>query len=266
MTPELYLLTARALQDESPGVRAGVRDKLLRCLQQPRRCALSPRWAAAAALAAADPDPAAAEAAGRVFCVCCAQLRRAGAADVQRCVELGWRGGDTQTVVTRQPEYLLTYLIWLLAHDPGAPLTAQQARDKAAEGAYERFHATLQFAISALLGLSHRELASAQPQGQALPLILRVCRTVKLAEDVSDARRNFPLYSLCDLASAVAVRAARRHKWDSTVEFPGKVPLHGRYFKARSRGESRKLLRTRKTGLGSQREGHRVTFVLVFLV
>lgn len=72
------------------------------------------------ALVATDPDPAAVDAAGHVFCLSTSAMRVRNARDVQRCVEQGWRGSEAQSVLTRQPEYTLLYLFWLLAHDPEA--------------------------------------------------------------------------------------------------------------------------------------------------
>eukprot|EP00897_Mesotaenium_endlicherianum_P005452 jgi/Mesen1/4935/ME000246S04157 len=144
-----------------------------------------------------------------------------------------------QEVMTIQwhPEYVLVYLVHVLAHHPDFPMDqAAQADPKR----YEPFTAQLQMYLKALLQQhSHHgggggddaprmELRS-DDDSDNVPAILAILRAVKNTDDAVEFSKTQNLYALCDMGLAITRELSKKKL--HAGEFPTDIPLPTTFFR-----------------------------------
>ena len=241
LPPSAFEALAASALDAAPAVRAAVLAPLLKAartrrLPSVRVCSLLPL-----ALSAAErDDPKGTGVAG--------EARRALAAfvDTMRAnadsdTATGAAATASRPPVTRAPEFMLMYLLWALSRHPAVPATPAAALTAKCDTWLAVVQPPLRALCDALLSPARPQLGAfvSAPSGSStmtpsagasLPLLLKLARAVKMAEDASDASRNYALYALADVTSALLVRTARAKGWDTTAQCAVSAPLPSRYF------------------------------------
>ncbi|CAN5950854.1 unnamed protein product [Sphagnum jensenii] len=124
------------------------------------------------------------------------------------------------TSITLHPEYLLTYLVHVLAHHPGFPVTNREL-------VYGR---ELLFIIWALV---HQEEGRAEGGKKEdldnLPAILAILRSIKNAEDLVDNSKTDRLYAICDIAIMIAKEVGRKKMFSG--DYTRDIPLPATLYK-----------------------------------
>ncbi|XP_024361717.1 sister chromatid cohesion protein PDS5 homolog A isoform X2 [Physcomitrium patens] len=138
-------------------------------------------------------------------------------------------GQAEKTNLTLHPEYALVYLVHVLAHHPNFPVESGEVKPEPA--AYEPFYRELLFFLRALI---HQESdgkneAAKKYDGDNVPLILAILRTIKGCENVVDRTKTETLYAICDIAILITKDIAPKKRHVET--YPGVVPLPASMYK-----------------------------------
>ncbi|KAG0553459.1 hypothetical protein KC19_12G013000 [Ceratodon purpureus] len=139
-------------------------------------------------------------------------------------------GQAERTTITLLPEYALVYLVHVLAHHPNYPVASGGVQPE--PSAYEPFYRELLFFLRALIlqdGDAKGD-AGKKEDGDNLPLILAILRTIKGCENVVDKTKTETLYAVCDIAILITKDIAQQKK--KLVEtYPGVIPLPASVYK-----------------------------------
>lgn len=134
--------------------------------------------------------------------------------------------GQTDAIpITYHPEYVLTYLVHVLAHHPSFPSPESNIAD-----AYEPFYRILLFFLRALV---HQESEGIGKRDAVdnLPAIFSIFRTLNKAEDAVEEKKTLNLHIVCDLGMVIAKELGRSRLHSDT--FPGLIPLPSSFYKVR---------------------------------
>eukprot|EP00271_Cylindrocystis_brebissonii_P003825 TRINITY_DN15069_c0_g1_i1.p1 TRINITY_DN15069_c0_g1~~TRINITY_DN15069_c0_g1_i1.p1 ORF type:complete len:1860 (-),score=488.09 TRINITY_DN15069_c0_g1_i1:1015-6594(-) len=143
-------------------------------------------------------------------------------------------GGGGSSSLTSHPEYVLVYLVHLLAHHPDIP-RGDNAQDDLK--GYEPFKLQLELFLRALLMLDSEGKGEKRDEVDSLPAILAIFRNIKnVTEDAIDATKTELLYTICDLGLLVAKELGRKRLYSG--EFPGRIPLPSALYKPPVEGEA----------------------------
>jgi hypothetical protein len=255
LPPSAFAALASAATDAAPLLRAAVLTPLLKAararkLPSSRVCALLPL--ALCAAASHTHDGAAAAEARRALAAVVDTLRASSDACAAPAPAAAAAGGRAPTpAVTRAPEYMLLYLLWALSRHPAVPATPAAAAATKCDAWLRVVQPPLRALCDALLAAPRAQhgifspgggggggagggggggAPCAAPAGAALPLLLKLCRQVKLSEDAAEPVHNHALYALADVTAALLVDSARAHGWDSTARTALTAPMPSRYF------------------------------------
>ncbi|CAM6113881.1 unnamed protein product [Calypogeia fissa] len=148
------------------------------------------------------------------------------------------------TTITLHPEYVLTYLVHVLAHQPQFPSAAATADTTAYEPAYKQL-------LSFLRALVHQDGDGRSEQGKRedvdnLPAILAIFRTIKNAEDVVDKEKSERLYALCDIGIVITKELGKKKHFSG--EYPGTIPLPAAFYKPIEVAEGEEVPATKVDG------------------
>ncbi|KAG2501809.1 hypothetical protein HYH03_000309 [Edaphochlamys debaryana] len=203
LSPRSFVALALAIQDPCVDVRQSfsrqVAEHMTWTLRQGSRSHLVAKYAAVLPLSAVDPRESNPEAAARRLRDAVARLRRKAQQDaLQAAARVGAGPGGSASAgpdpaaaasLANQPEFLLAYLVYALAHHPDFPQMPESDEDEVPElDDYRPFQDMLQFALEPLL-------ASPEPDdgpsaggavGGALPAVLKVLRFVRLRTEEGD--------------------------------------------------------------------------------
>ncbi|CAM6002851.1 unnamed protein product, partial [Sphagnum balticum] len=131
------------------------------------------------------------------------------------------------TSITLHPEYLLTYLVHVLAHHPRFPVTSSEHAHPLAD---DYFFRELLFIIWALV---HQEEGRAEGGKKEdldnLPAILAILRSIKNAEDLVDNSKTDRLYAICDIAIMIAKEVGRKKMFSG--DYTRDIPLPATLYK-----------------------------------
>lgn len=126
--------------------------------------------------------------------------------------------------VSSHPEFMLPFLLHVLAHHPDFPDRTVQHSDEngdAIADAIVPFQTILSFAIGSLLSTPSDGL---EP-GSSLPLVLAILRMLKVVEDPQSQKVSYAVWTLADIGLEIAKDIALKRHWDITRKFPGSVPM-----------------------------------------
>lgn len=124
----------------------------------------------------------------------------------------------SRSLLTHAPEYVLPYLVHLLAHHPELPSKEDGEVDCGA--AYRKFQFTASAAVAAL---------TAGTAGESVPAAFKILRRLKFTQDATDADASHGMYVLTDILLLVLHKEATRRGWD-TGPFPGQVAFPRAFF------------------------------------
>jgi len=112
------------------------------------------------------------------------------------------------------------------------PLTATAARSEPVKSWLVVAQPPLEALLSMLLAGSGK---GGTAEGAALPLLLKLCRAIKLARDVPPVDGGVDcsasLHGLADVVTALLVRTSKAAGWDTTQQYTGAVPLPLKYLR-----------------------------------
>ncbi|KAL3693850.1 hypothetical protein R1sor_007501 [Riccia sorocarpa] len=199
-----------------------VRQKfLLKVHQYTKERSLPQKYACVFALVAVDPSKEIVSDGKRFLAEFVETCRREA-----RSRQVSLSGQIEGTTITYHPEYVLTYLIHVLAHE------AQFGEDTATDiSQYESVYRQL---LSYLRALVHHDGESRSDLGKKddvdnLPAILAIFRSVKNAEDLVDKEKSETLYTLCDIGILITKDLGKKKHYSG--EYPGSIPLPSSLYK-----------------------------------
>lgn len=129
------------------------------------------------------------------------------------------------SLITYNPEYVLTYLVHVLAHHPSFPVLETENVDL-----YEPFYKMLLFYLRPLVHLDNEDIAKGGNDN--LPAILAILRTLKKAEDVLEGNKTSNLRIVCDMGIAITKELGSSSLHSDT--YPGLIPLPSSLYKVNS--------------------------------
>ncbi|GIL43844.1 hypothetical protein Vafri_1442 [Volvox africanus] len=243
-----YVALALTMQDPIVEVRQlfgeQVRHFLLSSVQLQQRSSVISKYTALLPLAAMDPRPENQDAAARALREV-VRLQRVRAQDAAleavKAARGAAAGSSGSTAATPRsslsdlPEFMLAFLLYILAHHPDCPMApdpsqqgasgseAQDQEEAPAPEDYRPFQDMLQFALEPLLGAmpAPQAAGAAGPAaatfggvGEALPTVCKVLRSVKLqmgdADETFEPSATRTIRVLADIGIAVAKAIVKR--------------------------------------------------------
>ncbi|KAJ7523458.1 hypothetical protein O6H91_18G050900 [Diphasiastrum complanatum] len=218
---QLFHLTVLTAQDPSVQVR---RQFLLKANQYLREHALSNKYASTFALSAADSAKDVLTHSKRCLAEFVETSRReARLRQVSASVQVeGY-------LLPYHPEYVLVYLLHVLAHHPSFPASDEPPEDASV---FEPFYRQLSFFLRALLQqeTDGRGEVGKKDEVDNLPAILEIFRTIKRTEDATETPRTNNIHLLCDIGLVLAKDLGRKKSYSGA--YPGEVPLPSMFYKA----------------------------------
>ncbi|KAK9820961.1 hypothetical protein WJX81_007677 [Elliptochloris bilobata] len=218
--PLTFCVLALTMQDPQLEVRAAFGGRARRTVSvllkagAPQRAA---KYAALLPLAAADPSADHRTAAYLALCEYVKKRRVAAAAAAASSSAAAGSGG---TMLHELPDYLLPFLLQVMAHHPDFP-AEEEVEEAGAQEAFAPFQKMLQFALEPLLQAGSSLPVPESPEA-VLPVVAKVLRTLKHTEDATPEPATAQLHVLCDMALALAQALVAKHAPDTPP--PGKVP------------------------------------------
>lgn len=215
VTPDLFISTSLLIGD-APG-------EMIRKLHHGIvKHGLAQGYAAPLALTAFNSDPSTRKAARDTLGSIVTHVRRRAANVKATAVKNTTASVDSaalsRTLLIHTAEYLLPYLIFLLAHHPDLPCKEVGAEDGGS--AYRPFEQAISFAICAL---------TAGTTGECLPPACKMMRRLKSVVDAVDADKSHGIYVLSDIALLILNHASTQKGWD-TGPYPGQVGLPKAFY------------------------------------
>ncbi|WIA29168.1 hypothetical protein OEZ86_011679 [Tetradesmus obliquus] len=228
-----YCMLALVMQDNQTSVRGVFAAKLYKLVSyfNLRRSThqLAAKYAAMLPLAAVDPELANKEAAARMLREWVHSRRAAVQQSIMSAAAAaggaaGVRGGGS--TLQEQPEMLLPYGLYILAHHPDFPQPEEAAEDP---GCCTPFQFMLQFMLQPLLVESGSTAA-----GAFVPALRKMCAYIKYTADRAEEPATSQLYVLCDMALAMLRALAQRMGLEPgllTAKHPGGITLPASFYR-----------------------------------
>ncbi|GAB4821978.1 hypothetical protein N2152v2_009024 [Parachlorella kessleri] len=231
-----YVELALSVQDPLPEARRVLVTKLAKTIHHfeasPQRAA---KYAAMLGLLAVDPQPGNQAAAFKVLREYVALRRR----HLQQAAQVtAAAGGGGANMIHDMPEFMLPYLIFILAHHPDYPAPEEQegiSGEEEEEMSLEPFQNMLQFCLEPLIFPAEAPTSPTEI-GQAIPPTIKLLRTLKFCEDTSpgEQQRSEAAWQLCDIGMSLVKALADRATKGKPLEvgrFPGSVVLPRMFFR-----------------------------------
>ncbi|WVZ81535.1 hypothetical protein U9M48_028901 [Paspalum notatum var. saurae] len=124
---------------------------------------------------------------------------------VQICQQVKMRQLSVQAdmnLLTAYPEYIITFLVHALAHDPSSPDFDEHENVKAFGPIYWRLHLVL----STLLGEGGLQYNVPGMKKESFTTIISIFNSIKCSQDVVDGNKTKTLHAICDLGTLIAKR------------------------------------------------------------
>lgn len=227
LSPERYMLLALSMQDPARFVRSMFGQKVHRTVTVFDKCKTNQKaakYAAMLPLAAVDPNSANQQAAYAYLQNYVASRR--GKVQERVAAAVATHAAEGGTTMHEHPDFLLPFLVQILAHHSDFPLEEDVADD--ALRAYTPFMRMLQFGLEALLLPS----SSTDAPGAMLPAILKTLHNLKRTKDITAQPAQQNIYIVCDLALLLvpAIMQAYAPAAAPPSTFPGSIPLPIAFF------------------------------------
>ncbi|KAL4420139.1 hypothetical protein ABPG77_010355 [Micractinium sp. CCAP 211/92] len=255
MPSSLYANLALTFQEPLVETRRAMTAKLARAVgwltNRGQSAQRSAKYATVLALMAIDPEDrnrAAALRALRDYVL----TRRAAVARLSQAQAAAGAGGGS--LLGDMPEFLLPFLIFLLAHHPDYP-TEEALQEFAQADPEDReevygpggtpftpFAGMLQFALEALVVPLDSPTAPSEV-ARHMPALLKMLRSLKFCDDASAEPRTQEAHQLCDVAMVLMRQVALRLTKGKPAEpgrFPGQVLLPRMCFRPNMEGQGKK--------------------------
>ncbi|KAG2611293.1 sister chromatid cohesion protein PDS5 homolog A-like isoform X2 [Panicum virgatum] len=124
---------------------------------------------------------------------------------VQICQQVKMRQLSVQAdmnLLTAYPEYIISFLVHGLAHDPSSPDIEEHENVKAFGPIYWRLHLIL----SILLGEEGLRHSVPSMKKESFTTIISIFKSIKCSQDVVDGNKTKILHAICDLGFLIAKR------------------------------------------------------------
>ncbi|AQL03169.1 binding [Zea mays] len=124
---------------------------------------------------------------------------------VQICQQVKMRQLSVQAdmnLLTAYPEYIISFLVHALAHDPSSPDIEEHENVKAFGPTYWRLYLIL----SILLGEEGLQHSVPGMKKDSFTTIISIFKSIKSSQDVVDGNKNKTLWAICDLGTLIAKR------------------------------------------------------------
>ncbi|KAG2605958.1 sister chromatid cohesion protein PDS5 homolog A-like isoform X3 [Panicum virgatum] len=124
---------------------------------------------------------------------------------VQICQQVKMRQLSVQAdmnLLTAYPEYIISFLVHGLAHDPSSPDIEDHENVKAFGPIYWRLHLIL----SILLGEEGLQHSVPSMKKESFTTIISIFKSIKCSQDVVDGNKTKTLHAICDLGFLIAKR------------------------------------------------------------
>ncbi|KAJ1259018.1 hypothetical protein BS78_10G121300 [Paspalum vaginatum] len=124
---------------------------------------------------------------------------------VQICQQVKMRQLSVQAdmnLLTAYPEYIISFLVHALAHDPSSPDFEEHENVKAFGPIYWRLHLVL----STLLGEGGSQYNVPGMKKESFTTIISIFNSIKCSQDVVDGNKTKTLHAICDLGTLIAKR------------------------------------------------------------
>ncbi|KAG9444024.1 hypothetical protein H6P81_015364 [Aristolochia fimbriata] len=216
--PETFNLAIMRARDASSFVRKSVINKIHKLL---KHRAIPSRYACGFALAASDCFTSVRPDSMKYL----TEFVKEYGNEAQRHQNISEK--DSRLTMTNYPEYVLVFLIHLLAHDIGFPSNICQDED-----AYARFCSPLVVMLHALVNSGFME-SNKNDVSETVAYILSIFRAIKKAEDAVDDSCTPKLHILSDIGVLILNELSQHGK--SSSHNPGMVLLPSSLYKASSR-------------------------------
>ncbi|CAL5052458.1 unnamed protein product [Urochloa decumbens] len=149
---------------------------------------------------------------------------------VQICQQVKTRQLSVQAdmnLLTAYPEYIISFLVHGLAHDPSSPDVEEHENVKAFGPIYWRLYLIL----SILLGEEGLQHSVPGMKKESFATIISIFKSIKCSQDVVDGNKTKTLHAICDLGTLIAKRLCNDQTNLSeaqTVPLPAQLykPLH----------------------------------------
>ncbi|XP_062233052.1 sister chromatid cohesion protein PDS5 homolog A-like [Phragmites australis] len=124
--------------------------------------------------------------------------------------------------LTAYPEYIISYLVHALAHDPSCPDIEEHENVKAFGPIYWRLHLIL----STLLGEEGLQLSVPGMKKESFTTIISIFKSIKCSQDVVDVNKTKTLHAICDLGTLIAKKLCQ----DQNISESQTVPLPAQLY------------------------------------
>lgn len=114
---------------------------------------------------------------------------------------------SNESLFTSCPEYVITYLVHVLAHDPKFPSIIGDLHAEAFESLYRQLHLFLS-AFMHCDGDEHNDFERKRGQ-ESFSIITAIFQSIKCAEDAVDKSKSEKLHALCDLGLSITKELIR---------------------------------------------------------
>eukprot|EP00882_Tetradesmus_deserticola_P017339 GHRQ01018572.1.p1 GENE.GHRQ01018572.1~~GHRQ01018572.1.p1 ORF type:complete len:635 (+),score=352.40 GHRQ01018572.1:264-1907(+) len=265
LTTGCYCMLALVMQDNQIDVRrvfAAKAYKLVNYFNSRRSThQLAAKYAAMLPLAAVDPVLPNKEAAARMLREWVHSRRAAVQASIMSATAAEGGSADVRgggSTLQEQPEMLLPYGLYILAHHPDFP----QPEEDAAEDVecYTPFQYMLQFMLQPLLVES-----GSTARGAFVPALRKMCAYIKYTADKAEEPATNQLYVLCDMAAATIAALAQRMQLEPgllAAKHPGGITLPLNFYRPLDKEERGE---TCSPGRLQRRTGHVPSLLLCYV-
>ncbi|GMH05225.1 hypothetical protein Nepgr_007065 [Nepenthes gracilis] len=156
---------------------------------------------------------------------------------IQMCRQLRMRQLSLQCDTTPcmpYPEYILPYLVHVLAHHPECPNVDECKDVKAFESIYRLLHLFLSMVVHGEED-AKPEVNTTAKEKESVSAIISIFQCIKLSEDVANAVKSKNSHAICDLGLSIIKRLGQ--KLDGHQDPPASVSLPSMLYKLCERKE-----------------------------
>ncbi|KAI5081142.1 hypothetical protein GOP47_0004325 [Adiantum capillus-veneris] len=129
------------------------------------------------------------------------------------------------SIIAHSPEYVITYLVHVLAYHPSFPDLKSDNVDL-----YEPLYRFLLFFLRPLVHLDNDDTFKGGPEN--VPALLAIFRTIKKAEDALEGNRTANLHIICDIGIIITKELGSSSLYSD--DYPGQIPLPSSLYQLKS--------------------------------
>lgn len=215
VTPDLFISTSLLMSDAPRDIMRKVQHGIV-------KHGLAQCYAVPLALAAYSSDATILKAAQESLSLIITHVRRRAANIKATAAENMPVSVDSaaisRTLLIHTAEFMMPYLIYLLANHPDLPSKEMGTIDDGS--AYHPFERAIKFTIAALVNGT---------SGECTPAVCKMMRQLKSTVNAVNADKSYGIYVLSDIALLILHQMATQKGWD-TRPYPGQVALPRAFF------------------------------------